>query len=165
MPTELFGQLRADGLRFDVALSRFNELYGERLLAGALDCLRRHGASDDAIRIVRVPGAFELPQIVKRLAEARDADAVIALGVVIRGETPHFDHISAAVVRGLSGVAETTGVPVSLGVLTCDTPEQVAARSGSKAGNKGWEAALAAIEMAQLWRSLAGGGKGARRGR
>jgi 6,7-dimethyl-8-ribityllumazine synthase len=150
------GKLRADGLRFDVVLSRFNDFYGEKLLEGCLDCLRRHGAAEAAIRVFRVPGSFELPQVASRLVQSGESDAIIALGVLIRGETPHFDHIAASVTRGLAGAGIEGRCPVSFGVLTCDTAEQAAARSGSKAGNKGWEAALAAIEMADLFRGIGG---------
>ncbi len=153
------GHLSAERLRFDVVLSRFNDLYGERLLEGCLDCLRRHGADVEAQRVFRVPGAFEIPQLVSRLSKSGECDAIIALGVIIRGETPHFDHIASSVTRGLSAVSEGM-IPVAFGVLTVDTAEQAAARSGSKAGNKGWEAALAAIEMANLYRSLPGAAPG-----
>jgi len=147
------GQLRAERLRFDIVISRFNEFYGEKLLAGCLDCLERHGADAASIRVFRVPGSFEIPQMVRHLARKGDADAIIALGVLIRGETPHFDYIASDVIRGVSSAAAESGKPVTFGVLTCDNAEQAAERSGSKSGNKGWEAALAAIEMADLFRS------------
>lgn len=162
MASRIEGKLRADGLRFDIVLSRFNDLYGEKLLAGCLDCLERHGADPASIRVVRVPGAWEMPQAARKLAEAGGADALVALGVLIRGETPHFDHISAAVTRELAAIGAQTGIPLAYGLLTCDNADQAAARSGSKAGNKGWEAALAAIEMADLSRQLV---RPARRGR
>jgi len=154
MSIQIEGSLRAEGLRFDVVLSRFNDLYGERLLGGALDCLSRHGARDEDVRIVRVPGAFELPAMALRLAREGRADAIIALGVVIRGETPHFDHIASVVTKGLAEVAMATPTPLTFGVLTCDSADQAADRSGAKSGNKGWEAALAAIESANLVRKL-----------
>lgn len=152
MAETLEGHLDATGLRFVVLVSRFNASVADRLLAGARDCLSRHGARDwDEIR---VPGSWELPQVAAKAARAGKYDAVIALGALIRGETPHFDHIATAAAKGLAETAMSSGVPVTFGVLTADTPEQALDRSGGKAGNKGWDAALSAIEMARLYRSL-----------
>ncbi len=148
------GMLDARGLRFGVVVSRFNDLLTERLVDGAMDCLRRHGASDDEVSVARVPGAWEVPFVTQKMAASGKVDAVIALGVLIRGATPHFDFIAAENAKGLAQAGLASGVPVSYGVLTCDTLEQALERSGSKAGNKGWQAALAAIEMVQLYKAL-----------
>lgn len=148
------GQLVASGLRFGLVVSRFNSLVAERLLEGALDCLSRHGAREEDITVVKVPGAWELPLVADRLAKSGTFHAVVALGALIRGETPHFDVIAAECAKGLAQVSLGRQVPVAFGVLTCDTMDQALDRAGGKAGNKGWEAALAAIEMAQLWRVL-----------
>ncbi|MCX7894868.1 MAG: 6,7-dimethyl-8-ribityllumazine synthase [Thermoanaerobaculum sp.] len=152
MVRTLEGHLNAGGLRFALLLSRFNSLVGERLLEGALDCLLRHGAREEDLTVVRVPGAWELPLAAARLARTRQFHAVIALGVLIRGETPHFDVIAAECAKGLAQAALEQQLPISFGVLTCDTMDQALERAGGKAGNKGWDAALAAVEMAQLWR-------------
>ena len=154
MPRTYEGMLDAKGFRFGLVVSRFNDLLTGRLVEGALDCLLRHGASDDDVTVVKVPGSWELPLVAGRLAGAGKVDAVIGLGVLIRGATPHFDVIAAETAKGLAQVGLAGGVPVSFGVLTCDTLEQALERSGSKAGNKGWQAALAAIEMVQLYRRL-----------
>jgi 6,7-dimethyl-8-ribityllumazine synthase len=154
MPRTYEGQLDASGARFGLVVSRFNELLTGRLAEGAIDCLRRHGAREDDIVVVKVPGAWELPLCAHKLAGSGKVDAVIALGVLIRGATPHFDVIAAETAKGLAQVGFGTGVPVSFGVLTTDTLEQALERSGTKAGNKGWQAAQAAIEMVQLFRSL-----------
>jgi 6,7-dimethyl-8-ribityllumazine synthase len=146
----LEGTLRGDGRRFGLVASRFNGTLVDQLLAGAVDCLTRHGAGAEAVEIVRVPGAWEIPVALEWLAASGRFDALIALGVVLRGETPHFEYICGECSRGAARVADRHGVPVAFGVLTCDTPEQAAARAGGKAGNKGWEAALAALEMADL---------------
>lgn len=151
--TTIEGELAADGLRFAVVASRFNDEIVSLLLDGAADCLARHGARTDDVTIWRVPGAFEIPQAVSKIARAGKVDAVITLGALIRGETPHFDFISAQVTSDLSRVAVSLGIPVSFGVITCNTLEQAQART-LKGSNKGWEAALAAIEMANLWRVL-----------
>jgi 6,7-dimethyl-8-ribityllumazine synthase len=148
--------LDAKGFRFALAVSRFNDMLTARLLDGALDCLARHGARDEDITVVKVPGSWELPLVAERLAVSGKVDAVIGLGVLIRGATPHFDYLAAETAKGLAQVALSSGIPVSFGVLTCDSLEQALERSGSKAGNKGWQAAQAAIEMVQLYRSLAG---------
>ncbi|MDD5564604.1 MAG: 6,7-dimethyl-8-ribityllumazine synthase [Thermoanaerobaculaceae bacterium] len=154
MPRTYEGMLDAKGFRFGLVVSRFNDLLTGRLVEGALDCLLRHGASDDDVTVVKVPGSWELPLVAGRLAGAGKVDAVIGLGVLIRGATPHFDVIAAETAKGLAQVGLAGGIPVSFGVLTCDTLEQALERSGSKAGNKGWQAALAAIEMVQLYRRL-----------
>jgi 6,7-dimethyl-8-ribityllumazine synthase len=151
---ETQGGLNGAGRRFAIVASRFNGRLVEPLVAGAVDCLRRHGVETAGIHLVRVPGAWELPQAAEELAFAGGIDALVALGVVIRGETPHFDTICSACSRGLASVAERHRLPVGFGVLTCDTSEQAQERAGGKAGNKGWEAALAALEMADLFARL-----------
>lgn len=152
---DIAGQLVAKDLSFGIVLSRFNSRVTEVLLAGALDGLIRHGASRDKITVVRVPGSFEIPQALRTLAQAKEhPDALLALGALVRGETPHFDHLAATVTRELQRVAAESGVPVANGVLTCDTMEQAMDRAGGKIGNKGFEAALTAIEMANLRRNL-----------
>ncbi len=151
---EFEGVLDAKGLRFAIVVSRFNDFICDRLLGGALDALRRHGASDDDIEIFRVPGAFEIPLTAKVLAKNEKYDAVICLGAVIRGSTPHFEYISAEVSKGVAAVTLESEKPVAFGVLTTDTVEQAIERAGTKAGNKGWEAALSAIEMANLLSSV-----------
>lgn len=148
------GTLDAAGLKFGLVVSRFNDLLTARLADGAVDCLTRHGATDDHLLTVKVPGAWELPLAAKKLAASGKVDAVIALGVLIRGATPHFDYIAAEAAKGLAQVSLESGVPVSFGVLTTDTLEQALERAGSKAGNKGWQAAQAAIEMVRLYRAL-----------
>lgn len=148
------GDLRAEGRRFAIVASRFNERVVRDLISGAVECLAQHGASLENIVVVRVPGAFEIPQALRRLAATREYDAYIALGVVIRGETPHFDYVCGEAASGISAFSNDHKVPVGFGLLTCDTTEQAEARAGGKAGNKGWDAALAAIEMADLWQRL-----------
>lgn len=138
------------GLRIAIVASRFNETISDNLLEGARACLAEHGVTDSDVTVVRVPGAFEIPQTVARLAGTGDYDALVTIGTLIRGDTPHFDHISAQVTDGISRVAETSSVAVSFGVITCDTDQQARDRSG-EGNNKGWEAALAAIEMANLF--------------
>jgi 6,7-dimethyl-8-ribityllumazine synthase len=145
---EFKGKLDATGRRFAVVVSRFNELVSRQLLSGALDCLERHGAK--SADVVWVAGAFEIPGVALRLAAGKKADAVIALGAVIRGDTPHAEYISAEVAKGLAQVYLQTGVPATFGVITADTLEQALERAGAKAGNKGWSAALSAIEMADI---------------
>jgi len=154
MPRSFEGDLDAEGLRFAVLAARFNDEIVTGLLDGALGCLVRHGAKDSDVALYRVPGAFELPALARRLVSRGGIDAVVALGCLLRGDTPHFDFISAQVTSELSRVAVDTEMPVSFGVITCNTYEQAVARSSPGAGNKGWEAALAAIEMANLWRIL-----------
>jgi 6,7-dimethyl-8-ribityllumazine synthase len=141
--------------RFAIVASRFNEFIVDRLVEGAVDTLRRHGVSETRVTLVRVPGAFEIPVACRRLAESGKVDAIIALGCVIRGATAHFDFVAGGAASGCGHVAESTGVPVVLGVLTTDSIEQAIERAGTKAGNKGSESALAALEMASLFRSLA----------
>ncbi len=151
------GMLDAGGLRFALVVSRFNEALSARLEEGALDCLLRHGAEEESITVFRVPGAFEIPMLASRLAGLDDFDAVICLGVLVRGATPHFDHIAAEVAKGIAQAAMGSGKPVTFGVITADTLEQAVERAGTKQGNKGWDAALAAIEMARLYAALGGG--------
>ncbi|MDP9064694.1 MAG: 6,7-dimethyl-8-ribityllumazine synthase [Pseudomonadota bacterium] len=147
------GELIARDLRFAFVAARFNEFIVEPLIRGALDALKRHGA-DKQIEIVRVPGAFDIPIVVRKLAMSRRYDAIIALGAVVRGQTPHFDYVAGECASGLARIALEVGVPVAFGVLTTDTMEQAADRAGGKAGNKGADAAVAAIEMANLLRRL-----------
>ena len=148
------GQLSAAGLRFAVIVSRFNSFITERLLAGALDALNRTGAGAADIDIVKVPGSWELPLVAGELARQKRYDAIICLSAVIRGETPHFDYIAAEAAKGIAQVAAQSGVPVAFGVLTTNTLEQAIDRAGAKGGNKGYDAAMTAIEMAHLMRSL-----------
>ena len=151
---ETRGALNGAGRRFGIVASRFNSRIGDLLVAGAADCLRRHGADPADIHVVSVPGAWEIPQALEELAAAGNVDGLVAIGVVIRGETPHFDYICAQASRGIAAVAERHRVPVGFGLLTCDTSEQAQERAGGKAGNKGWEAAIAALEMADLFARL-----------
>ena len=156
------GQLVAPkGARFGIVAARFNEFIVDRLVDGALDALRRHGVADDQLVLVRVPGAFEIPVACRQLAQSRKVDAIVALGCVIRGATAHFEYVSSAATSGCSQVATSTGVPVIFGVLTTDSIEQAIERAGTKAGNKGAESAIAALEMASLLRSLVDRGYGA----
>ncbi|HSL19519.1 MAG TPA: 6,7-dimethyl-8-ribityllumazine synthase [Methylomirabilota bacterium] len=148
------GKLDAKGLRFALVVSRFNEALTSRLESGALDCLQRHGAAEDDITVYRVPGAWEIPFVAHRLAAAGDHDAVVCLGALVRGGTAHFDLIAAEVAKGIAQGSMSTGVPMTFGVITADTLEQAVERAGTKMGNKGWEAALAAVEMARLVREL-----------
>lgn len=150
MPTTLEGQLSAAGLRFTIVASRFNSLIVEPLISGALDAIVRTGGNADDVTVVRCPGAWELPQVVRWVLQRGQADAVIALGAVIRGATPHFDYVAGEAAKGVAGAAATSDVPVVFGVLTTDTIEQAFERAGTKAGNKGFDAAMAAIEMARL---------------
>ncbi len=148
------GKLIGEGLKFALVVSRFNSFITERLLEGALDCLRRKGVAEEDLTVVRVPGAWEIPLVAKRLVQAKAHDAVICLGAVIRGATPHFDYVAAEVGKGIAQVSLDSGVPVIYGILTTDTLEQAVERAGSKAGNKGFAAAEAAIEMANLLKEL-----------
>jgi len=148
------GVLKGEGLRLALVVSRFNEFISSKLLSGAWDCLTRHGVADKDIDVAWVPGAFEIPMVAAKLAGSGRYDAVIALGVVIRGGTPHFEYIAAEVSKGIAKVSADTGVPVMFGVITADTIEQAVERAGTKAGNKGWEAATGAIEMARLMKEL-----------
>lgn len=154
MTTTYEGGLHGAGLRVAVAVARFNDFITDRLLAGALDGLRRHGVDEGSITVARVPGAFELPLVCQRLAATGDFDAVIALGAVIRGATGHYDFVAGQCASGLQSAQLSTGVPIVFGVLTTDTIEQAIERAGTKAGNKGFEAAATAIEAADLLRQL-----------
>jgi len=154
MPNIFEGHLISQGLRYGVVVGRFNEFISGKLLSGALDAFKRHGAEDSEVDIAWVPGAFEIPLIAQKMAESGKYDAVITLGAVIRGSTPHFDYVCNEAAKGVSAVALKTGVPTIFGVLTVDTIEQAIERAGTKAGNKGWEAAATAIEMANLTKQL-----------
>ena len=158
MPTSIEGTLSATGLRFAIVASRFNGLIVEPLVAGAVDAIVRTGGDDGDITIVRCPGAWELPQVVRQVVARGGVDAVIALGAVIRGATPHFDYVAGEAARGIAGAAASADIPISFGVLTTDTIEQALERAGTKAGNKGFDAALAAIELATLFRALSTSG-------
>jgi 6,7-dimethyl-8-ribityllumazine synthase len=144
------GTLTAKGVKFGIVVSRFNDFINKRLLDGALDALSRHGAEDENISIVKVPGSFEIPLMAKKLADSGKYDAIICLGAVIRGATPHFEYISAEVTKGIAKVTLDSGIPISFGILTTDNIEQAIERAGSKLGNKGWDAALSAIEMVNV---------------
>ncbi|MDD3156721.1 6,7-dimethyl-8-ribityllumazine synthase [Anaeromusa sp.] len=148
------GQLSAQGLRVGIVVARFNEFINSKLLAGALDALKRHGADEDAVDVAWVPGAFEIPMIAKKMAESKKYDAIICLGTVIRGSTSHYDYVCAEVSKGVAHVGLASGVPTMFGVLTTDTIEQAIERSGTKAGNKGFDAAMAAMEMANLIKAI-----------
>jgi len=148
------GKLVAEGLKFGIVVSRFNEFITNKLLGGALDALNRHGANDSDIEIAWVPGAFEIPLVAQKMAESQKYDAVICLGAVIRGATPHFDFVSAEVSKGIAQVGLATKTPVIFGVLTTDTIEQAIERAGTKAGNKGFDAAISAIETVNLLKML-----------
>lgn len=148
------GNLSAKGLRFAIVASRWNDFIGSRLIDGAVDCIVRHEGNAENIALYRCPGSFELPMVVKKVAETKRYDAVIAIGVLIRGATSHFDYIAAEATKGVAQAALESGVPVTYGVLTTDTIEQAIERAGTKAGNKGWEAASAAIEMANLYKAI-----------
>lgn len=148
------GELQAEGLKFAIIVSRFNEFITGKLLDGAIDALLRHGASEKNIDIIKVPGSFEIPLVAKKAAEKKSYDAVICLGTVIRGATPHFDYVAAEASKGIASASMETGVPIAFGVLTTDTIEQAVERAGTKSGNKGWDAAMVAIEMAQLLKKI-----------
>lgn len=150
----LEGELQAKGLKFAIVVSRFNDFITSKLLDGAKDALLRHGAKEEDIDIARVPGSFEIPLIAKKLAAKGTYNAVICLGTVIRGATPHFEYVAAEVAKGVAAASMETGVPIAFGVITSDTIEQAVERAGTKSGNKGWDAAIAAIEMAQLLKKL-----------
>ena len=154
MPKFIEGNLDAKGLKFGIVVGRFNSFIAERLLEGALDALIRHGADDKNITVIRVPGAFEIPLAAKKLAESDRYDALLCLGAVIRGSTPHFDYVAAEVSKGVAQVSLQSGVPIAFGVLTTDTIEQAVERAGTKAGNKGFDAAMTAIETANLMKGL-----------
>ena len=151
MANILEGKLDAKGLKFGIVVGRFNTFIVERLLEGALDALKRHNAKDADIDVCRVPGAFEIPALARKMVDSNAYDAVITLGAVIRGGTPHFDYVAAEVSKGIGQLSLESKVPVTFGVLTCDNVEQAIERAGTKAGNKGFDAAMAAIEMANLY--------------
>ncbi len=144
------GKLQAKGLKFGIVVSRFNQFISERLLEGALDALSKLGASETDIFVYKVPGSFEVPILVKKLAKSKKVDGIICLGALIRGDTPHFDFLSAEVTKGISQIAIDEGIPCSFGILTVDTIEQGIERAGTKAGNKGWDAAFSAVETLNL---------------
>jgi 6,7-dimethyl-8-ribityllumazine synthase len=148
------GKLQAEGMRFAIVVSRFNDFIGEHLVGGALDALNRNGAREEDVAIFKVPGAFEIPLVAKQVALKKKVDAIICLGAVIRGATPHFEYVSAEVSKGIANASLETGVPMSFGVITTDSLEQAIERAGSKSGNKGWSAAIAAIEMVDLLRKI-----------
>ncbi|HBR58763.1 MAG TPA: 6,7-dimethyl-8-ribityllumazine synthase [Blastocatellia bacterium] len=148
------GNVKAEGFRFAVVVSRWNEFLTSKLTDGAIDALESHGAAEDAVEVFKVPGSFELPLTALKVAESGRFDAVIALGVVIRGETPHFDYVAGEAAKGIGSAAMKSGIPVTFGVITADTLEQAINRSGGKAGNKGFEAAVSAIELVNLYRGI-----------
>ena len=154
MPRQLQAKPDGEGLRIGIALARFNQSVTDRLLAGALEALAQHGVADDAIDVVMVPGAFELPLCAQRLALAGRYDAVLCLGAVVRGETPHFEYVAAEAAHGIAEVARHHDLPIAFGILTTDTVEQALARAGGERGNKGYEAALTALEMVRLLRAV-----------
>lgn len=154
MARTIQGKLDATGGRFAVVVSRFNSFISERLLAGALDALERHGANPDDVTVIWVPGSFEIAAVTKKAAQSGKYDAILCLGALLRGDTPHFDHISATVTKEIGAVGLETGLPVIYGVLTCNTMEQAIDRAGLKTGNKGFEAAMAAIEMIQVMKQI-----------
>jgi len=148
------GHLNAKGLKISIVASRFNNLLVEELINGAVDCFLRHGGNKEDLEIIRVPGSWEIPLAVKKIAVRKDRDAIVALGALIRGETPHFDYIASEVTKGLASISLENQVPVTYGVITADDLIQAVERSGTKQGNKGWEAMLSAIEMANLLRNI-----------
>lgn len=154
MPKMYEGQLVADGLKFGIVAARFNEFITNKLLSGALDALKRHGVKDEDIAVAWVPGAFEIPLVAKKMAESGNYDAVICVGAVIRGSTPHFDYVASEVSKGVAQIGMSTNVPAIFGVITTENIEQAIERAGTKAGNKGFEAAESAIEMANLLRCM-----------
>jgi 6,7-dimethyl-8-ribityllumazine synthase len=154
MPKTLEGIITAEGFRFAIVVSRFNDFISSKLVEGAMDALKRHGANEDNITLVRVPGAFEIPIAAKRLALKGGCDAIICLGAVIRGATPHFDYVASEVAKGIAVVSLESNIPIAFGVLTTDNLEQAIERAGTKSGNKGWDAAMAAMEMASLFKNM-----------
>ncbi|HEJ83250.1 MAG TPA: 6,7-dimethyl-8-ribityllumazine synthase [Desulfobacteraceae bacterium] len=154
MPRILEGKISAEGFRFAIVASRFNDFISSRLVEGATDALKRHGVNEEQVSLVKVPGSFEIPVTAKKLVKSGNYDAVICLGAVIRGATPHFDYVAAEVSKGIANVALESEIPVTFGVLTTDNLEQAIERAGSKVGNKGWDAALAAMEMVNLFEEL-----------
>lgn len=154
MPKVHEGQLDAKGKRFAIVVSRFNDLVTTRLLGGTLDCLKRHGAADENIEVAWVPGAFELPIVAQKLARTGRFDVVTCLGAIVRSDTPHFDYVAGESSKGIARVGLDTGVPITFGVITADTVDQAVQRAGVKAGNRGWDAGMNAIEMASLMSSI-----------
>ena len=154
MPNNIEGNLSAAGLKFGIVVSRFNDFITSHLVDGAVDAIVRHGASESDIDVVKVPGAFEIPPVAKRLCSQNKYDAVICLGAVIRGSTPHFNFVAAEASKGVGAVGLEATIPVLYGILTTDTIEQAIERDGTKSGNKGWETAMSAIEMANLYKKL-----------
>ena len=148
------GKLDATGKKFGILVGRFNDFIGKRLLEGALDCLIRHGVKEEQVSVVWVPGTFEMPAVAHRMAAGKRYDALVCLGAVLRGDTPHFDFIAGEAAKGIAKVGMEAGIPVIFGIITADTLEQAIERAGTKSGNKGWTAALSAIEMANLYRVL-----------
>ena len=148
------GKLDAAGMRVGIIVGRFNHFLTDKLLDGAIDCLKRHGCTETDVAVAYVPGAFEIPYVAARLAKSSNYDAVICLGAVIRGDTPHFDYIANESAKGIARIALDTGLPVVYGMVTADTLEQAIERAGTKAGNKGWDAAQSAIEMVNLYRAM-----------
>jgi 6,7-dimethyl-8-ribityllumazine synthase len=148
------GELQAKGLKFGIIMSRFNEFITSKLLDGAVDALVRHGAREEDIDLAKVPGSFEIPIIARKMALKGTYNAIICLGTIIRGATPHFEYIAAEVSKGIASASLETGVPIAFGIITSDTIEQAVERAGTKSGNKGWDAAVTAIEMAQLQKKL-----------
>jgi len=146
------GKLDASGLKIGIIVSRFNDLLTAKLQEGAIDCLLRHNASDDDIELFKVPGSFEIPFVANHLAKSKKYDAIICLGALVRGHTPHFEYIAAEVSKGIANISLSTGLPIIYGVVTADTLEQAIERCGTKAGNRGWDAAQSAIEMANLYK-------------
>jgi 6,7-dimethyl-8-ribityllumazine synthase len=153
---EIAGKLDAEGLRFGIIVSRFNSLLTSKLLEGAVDCLVRHQAKESNITVAWVPGAFEIPYAASKMTKSGKYDAILCLGTVIKGDTPHFDYIASETSKGIAKLALDSGLPVIFGIITADTLEQAIERAGTKAGNKGWDAALAGIEMANLYRQFDG---------
>ncbi|OGP97395.1 MAG: 6,7-dimethyl-8-ribityllumazine synthase [Deltaproteobacteria bacterium RBG_19FT_COMBO_46_9] len=154
MPKILEGKISAEGFRFAIIASRFNDFISSKLVDGAMDALKRHGVEEGKVSLIKVPGSFEIPSVAKKLAKSDKFDAIICLGAVIRGATPHFDFIAAEVAKGVASVALESDIPVTFGVLTTDNLEQAIERAGSKVGNKGWDAAISAIEMVNLFSQL-----------
>jgi 6,7-dimethyl-8-ribityllumazine synthase len=154
MPEIIEGRISAEGFRFAVLVSRFNDFISSKLVEGAMDALKRHGGNEEQVTLIKVPGAFEIPLAAKKLAESGKFNAIICLGAVIRGSTPHFDYVAAEVSKGIAQVALESKVPVTFGVLTTDNLEQAIERAGSKLGNKGWDAAIAAMEMVNLFKQI-----------
>jgi 6,7-dimethyl-8-ribityllumazine synthase len=154
MPNLFEGKISAEGCRFAIIVSRFNDFIGSKLVEGALDALKRHGADENQISVYKVPGAFEIPMTAKKIVKTGKHDAVICLGAVIRGATPHFDYVAAEVSKGIAAVSLESSVPITFGVLTTDNLEQAIERAGSKVGNKGWDAAMAAMEMVNLYKEM-----------